>query len=59
MTTDDFSNITKNSYSEPAVDCDWGAFKKVLMSRRSVRVFEKALVPENHYASAFLSMGSR
>lgn len=46
MTTDDFSNITKNSYSEPAVDCDWGAFKKVLMSRRSVRVFEKALVPE-------------
>jgi len=56
MTTNDFSkimnNLSKDTFTEPAVDCDWDAFKKVLTSRRSVRIFEKSPVPEAVIKSA-------
>lgn len=33
-------------YKEPAVDCNWDEFKKVVESRRSVRIFTNDPIPE-------------
>ena len=43
---DIMNDLSKNPYVEPAVDCNWDEFRKVVLSRRSVRIFEKAAVPE-------------
>jgi nitroreductase len=37
---------TNNAYFEPAVQCSWDEFQKVITSRRSVRVFDQTPVPE-------------
>jgi nitroreductase len=44
--SDILQNISKIPYVEPALECSWDEFKKVVVSRRSVRVFESEAVPE-------------
>jgi nitroreductase len=41
------TKIQDFKYSEPAADCNWDEFKKVVESRRSVRVFTDEKIPEN------------
>ncbi len=41
------TKIQDFKYSEPAVDCNWDEFRKVVESRRSVRVFTGDKISEN------------
>ncbi|MGK5088483.1 nitroreductase family protein [Bdellovibrionota bacterium FG-2] len=45
--TDIFSEVPKLDYEEPAPEVSSAEFKKVVLSRRSVRVYTKDSVPEN------------
>jgi len=51
MSLDDFKNVmndlSKNDYEEKAGECSWDDFKRVVTSRRSVRVYDKTKVPES------------
>ncbi|MCF8213286.1 MAG: hypothetical protein K9I86_05285, partial [Cryomorphaceae bacterium] len=43
---DIFKDAPKHGYQEPAVDVDAEAFKAVVESRRSVRIFTEDAIPE-------------
>jgi nitroreductase len=43
---DIFSKVPELNYSEPALDTDFAAFKDVVNSRRSIRVYDETPIPE-------------
>lgn len=44
---DIFTRVPRLDYSEPALETDFNAFKDVVNSRRSVRVYEDSPIPES------------
>lgn len=46
MAENAFSKPLEINYSEPATDCDFGEFQKVVNSRRSVRIYTPDRIPD-------------
>lgn len=44
---DIFSKVPELNYSEPAIETDFNAFKAVVNSRRSIRVYDATPIPES------------
>ncbi|HEY8271477.1 MAG TPA: nitroreductase family protein [Pseudobdellovibrionaceae bacterium] len=47
MADDIFKKPLETPYLEPALECDFGAFAKVVESRRSVRVYTEEVIPDS------------
>jgi nitroreductase len=45
--TDILEKSKPSNYDEPALDCSWDEFRKVVVSRRSVRQYDATPVPES------------